>query len=161
MMDPESFTDIQHPKKRAFLAAYSRIGNITRAAEAVGMHRGSHLVWLKKDPEYASAFEEARGMAGDRLEAEARRRAVEGTDEPIFYQGVQVGTVKRYSDVLLICLLKAHRPEKFAERSDIRLQGRMQHTGQVQVFIPDNSRGDSDPAQGDDTQESLPSPDPS
>ena len=32
------------------------------------------------------------------------------------YQGSQVGTVRRYSDTLLIFLLKGRRPEKFKDR---------------------------------------------
>ena len=52
----------------------------------------------------------------DDLELEARRRAVEGTERPVFYQGGEVGYVREYSDTLLIFLLKAHRPNKFRER---------------------------------------------
>lgn len=47
------------------------------------------------------------------LEDEARRRAVEGVEEPVFYQGDVVGHVKKYSDDLLKLLLKANRREKY------------------------------------------------
>ncbi len=55
----------------------------------------------------------------DRMEDEARRRAVDGVEESVFYQGEQVSTVRRYSDTLLIFMLKARRPETYRERSDI------------------------------------------
>lgn len=39
-----------------------------------------------------------------------------GVDEPVYYQGRSVGRVKRYSDVLLIFLLKGIRPDVYRER---------------------------------------------
>lgn len=103
-------------KKKAFLAAFAECGNITRAAEIVKMDRRLHYGWLEKDPAYAAAFTDAEEHAADRLEQEARRRAVEGTLKPVFYQGEQCGVIREYSDTLLIVLLKGVRPEKYKER---------------------------------------------
>lgn len=44
---------------------------------------------------------------------EAFRRAVEGIGEDRFFKGDVVGRVTRYSDRLLMFLLKARRPERF------------------------------------------------
>lgn len=107
---------ITHPKKRAFLAAYAQTGNVTAAAEAAGIARRTHYDWLESDPVYAEAFAEAQEKAIDLLELEARRRALEGVDEPVFYKGVEVGAVRKYSDTLLIFLLKGYRPERYKER---------------------------------------------
>ena len=85
------------------------------SAEIAGIERKSHL-WLEKDPEYVEAFQSAREQAGDRLEQEARRRAIEGVTEPVWYRGQIVGEVQKYSDTLLIFLLKGAKPEKYAER---------------------------------------------
>ena len=41
------------------------------------------------------------------LELEARRRAFEGFDKPVFHAGEQCGLIRQYSDVLLMFLLKA------------------------------------------------------
>lgn len=60
-------------------------------------------------------------MAADRLEQEAIRRAVDGTNKPVFFQGEIVGFEKEYSDTLLVLLLKAHKPDKYRERSDVRI----------------------------------------
>ncbi|NPV80809.1 MAG: hypothetical protein HPY52_11115 [Firmicutes bacterium] len=108
-------SEIQHPKKRAFLAAFGQVGNLTQAAEIAGINRNTHYDWMQ-DPEYAEAFEVAKKEAADRLEAEARRRAVEGVEEPVYYQGQVCGTVRRYSDTLLIFLLKGALPDKYKER---------------------------------------------
>ncbi len=91
------------------------------ACKAAGVGRSSHYRWLEKDPEYRAAFDLAKEDATDALEAEAHRRAVEGVEEQVgWYRGVAGGTVRRYSDVLLIFLLKSLRPERYRERVDVR-----------------------------------------
>ena len=71
-----------HPKKRAFLAAYRETGNVRLACTAAQIGRSSHYRWLAEDHDYEVAFEQAKKDAVDVLEAEARRRAVEGWEEP-------------------------------------------------------------------------------
>lgn len=114
--------EMPHPKKAAFLEAYAQTGNISRAATLVGLDRRIHYQWMQNDPDYPGAFHHAGERAVDALVAEARRRALEGVEEPVgWYQGVAGGTVQRYSDTLLIFLLKGLRPEVFSER--------IQHSG--------------------------------
>lgn len=105
-------------RRSAFLAAYADCGNITAAAAAAGVSRQKHYEWLD-DPDYAARFDQTHEAAADALEAEARRRAVEGIDEPVFHNGEVCGYRRRYSDVLLIFLLKGLRPEKFRERHQL------------------------------------------
>ena len=126
---------IPHPKKAAFLAALAEVGNITQAAEIAGIDRKTHYIWMKNDPDYSAAYEAAMEQAADRLEQEARRRAVEGVAKPVFYQGRQVGVVQEYSDTLLIFLLKGARPEKYAERYDQRISG--PGGGPLQIVLSD------------------------
>lgn len=103
-------------KKEAFLEVFRRTGNITYAAKAAGIDRSTHHKRWMKHPDYAEQFENAREEAADVLEAEALRRAVQGTEKPVFYQGSVCGHIREYSDVLLIFLLKGNRPNKFRER---------------------------------------------
>ena len=112
-------------KKRAFLAAYAKSGNISTAAEAAGIDRRRHYEWLADDPDgsYAAAVAAAYDQAGDYLEEKARQRATEGWEEPVWYQGDEVGRVRKYSDTLLIFLLKGAKPDKYRER------GTFEHTG--------------------------------
>jgi len=51
--------------------------------------------------------------ATDPLELEAQRRAVTGTEKPIFRGGALVGHTTDYSDSMLMFLLKAKYPEKY------------------------------------------------
>jgi hypothetical protein len=116
-------------KQAAFLAAYSECGNIKLAGEISKTDRFNHYDWMKIDPTYPERFATAKEMAVETLEAEARRRAVEGVEEPVYGsmgQGAgtgQVGTVTKYSDVLLIFLLKGAAPEKYRDRLDHRHSG--------------------------------------
>lgn len=100
----------------AFLAALAECGILSQAAEAAGVDRAT--VWRRRqdDAEFARACDEAIDMAADKLEAEARRRALEGVEEPVYQQGVLIGTKTVYSDSLLALLLKGRRKRVFAER---------------------------------------------
>ena len=120
---------MQHNKKPAFLAAYAECGTITQAAEIAGIDRVTHYRWLKDDPEYAKAFEEAHEKSVERLEQEARRRAVEGWEEPVFHKGKVVGKVRKYSDTLLIFLLKGAAPDKYKDRVA------NEHSGKIEADV--------------------------
>lgn len=106
---------VEHAQKTAFLAAFAEVGTVKSAAKAAGISRTTHYNWLRDDPAYAVALEQAAADAGDRLEAEAVRRAVEGWDEPVFHRGEVVGYVHKYSDTLLIFALKGAKPEKYKD----------------------------------------------
>ncbi len=75
--------------------------------------------WRKGDEAFATAWDEALDAGTDALEDEAVRRAHEGVEEPVFYQGEEVARVRKYSDNLLMFLLKGRRPERFRERTEI------------------------------------------
>lgn len=105
-------------KQDQFLAAFSTRATISAAAKAIAVGRRTHYLWLETDKAYAARFKDAEEDVTESLEAEARRRAVDGLEEPVHYQGERVDTIRRYSDTLLIFLLKARRPEVYRERFD-------------------------------------------
>lgn len=113
----------QKVRKRRFLEAMAKVGTIHGASRETGIHRSVHYEWMK-DPEYAAAFAEAEEAAIDAMEAEARRRAVEGVTKPVYQGKEHVGDITEYSDQLLIVLLKAARPEKYRERVDVAVDVR-------------------------------------
>jgi len=45
-----------------------------------------------------------------------QERAVDGWEEPVWYKGVQVGTVRKFSDKLLELGLRAGEPDKYGDR---------------------------------------------
>lgn len=106
-------------KQNAFLRAYAEHGTITHSARAAGIAPAYHYNWLDIDPDYPAKFKEAHQEAVEALELEARRRAVNGVEEPTgWYKGEPGGFVKRYSDTLLIFLLKGALPDKYKDRHE-------------------------------------------
>jgi hypothetical protein len=107
--------------KARFLREFAQCGNVLRSAQAVKVGRRTVYVWLEDDEEFKKLYDQAHEDALDQLEEEARRRAVDGVLEPVYQGGVRVGLIRKYSDTLLITLLKGKRPETFRER--------FEHTG--------------------------------
>jgi len=107
----------------AFLAAYGQTGIISAAAKAADVERHTPREWIKSDPEFRRAFKQAREQAADMMEAEALRRATRGVEEGVWHAGKRVGVERKYSDTLLIFLLKAARPKKFRDNHRIEHSG--------------------------------------
>ncbi len=121
------------PKKRrpqkwekAFITALVTSGVVSHACSEAKIDRSTAYKNRDAHEDFAQAWVEALDVAADTMELEARRRAVVGTEEPIFGKGagvgagtVEVGRITKYSDTLLMFLLKAARPEKFRERHEI------------------------------------------
>ena len=110
-------------RREKFLAFLRAAPNVAAAADSVGLSRRCAYDTRARDPEFASAWDEAVETGVDALEAEAYRRAVHGTDRPVFYQGAECGVVREYSDTLVIFLLKSRRKEIFGDRLDTQLSG--------------------------------------
>lgn len=108
-------------KLTAFCAALAETGIVARACKAVDISRVTAYEWRNEIPEFAAAWDKALAIGVTALEDEAHRRGFEGVDEGVYHQGVLVDTQRKYSDTLAIFLLKAHRPEKYRERTHVDL----------------------------------------
>jgi hypothetical protein len=124
-------------KLTAFCAALAETCNVGRACAAVGISRQTAYVWREGDADFAKAWEQALKAGLTALEDEAHRRAFEGTEEPVFHQGSECGSVRKYSDTLAIFLLKAHAPEKYRENTRMELTGA--NGGPVQLSDADRA----------------------
>lgn len=107
---------------------YADVGTIREACRQANIGRRTHYDWLE-DPAYRAAFEDAKEDAVDGLVEECRRRARDGVEEPIFYLGQQVGAVRKYSDPMLMFLVRGWRPEQYREQ----WKGELTHTGALAV----------------------------
>ena len=104
--------------------------NITKAAAKAEVSRMELYRIRKEEPEFAAAWEEALQIGAEALEDAARERAM-GTDRPVFFNGVEVGKTKDYSDTLMIFLLKGAKPDTYKDRV---LQ---EQSGAVEITIRD------------------------
>ena len=112
--------------KPLFLDTLRGTGNVRLAASNADVARQVAYRARDSSATFRAEWDEALEEARELLEAEARRRASIGVDEPVFYKGKVVGHVRKYSDNLLMFLLKAHWPDKFRENVSIdqRVSGR-------------------------------------
>src|SRR5258706_5162047 len=117
--------------KEKFLEVLRERANVTDACKAMGLARSGAYDRRQSDPKFAREWDTAAAEAADKLEAEAWRRATEGWDEPVFYQGVEVGTIRKYSDRMLELLLTGAKPEKYGkQRHEITTKS----TGQLHIY---------------------------
>ena len=108
---------IRTPEKEAkFLEALADTCNVREACKAAGIARNSAYLWRRDEPDFRKKWEEAVEVGADALEEEAVRRAREGVDEAVYYKGDICGTVRKYSDTLLIFLLKGAKPKKYGDK---------------------------------------------
>lgn len=111
-----------------FLDVFAKTGNVTASATVAEISRKTVYERRKEDAEFASAWDEAEQASHDRLEQEAFRRAHDGVEDFKVGPNGQFVEMRRYSDTLLIFLLKARRPEKYREQTRIDVSGGLEVT---------------------------------
>lgn len=94
--------------RQIFIATLMEGNNISEAARESGIARSTAYEWLK-DPVFAAEVDQARVVTVQKLEKEAHRRAVRGSDK------------------LLMFLLQAHDPKKYKPAE------KLEHSGAVEL----------------------------
>lgn len=84
-----------------------------RLAKAVGIEPAQHYKWIARNAAYWQAFADVQEDVTWTLQDAAVERAMDGWEEPVLYRGRVCGTIRHYSDRLLLFLLKAWMPEKW------------------------------------------------
>lgn len=118
-------TQIEHPKKLAFLENYPHYARTNLTAYALGLNESTIYVWLKKDETFNQAFQALKKRIDtDRLEQvekEIHTRAM--------------GNTSKMSDVLLMFEAKALNPSKYREKAftETKLTGNIT----VKMAIPE------------------------
>jgi hypothetical protein len=96
-----------------WLAAYAMGASQAMAARAAKVGHSTAEYHLKNDPDFAAQAEAAKAHAIDLLHARAMQRCLEGDCEPVFWQGIEIGHVRKFDSRLTVELLRAHMPERF------------------------------------------------
>lgn len=109
-------------KKELFLDAFAEHGIVLKAAQSAGIDRRTVYKWLEHDEKFMLAFNQAKENARDIVRAEIHRRAIEGWDEEVYQLGKYAGTMRKYSDTLLIFHAKALMPE-YRDKQHIDVSG--------------------------------------
>lgn len=111
-----------------FLSRLRESGNIRASCEAAGVPRSTAYRWRDRWATFRDEWDEALEDALDILEATAWKRAV-----------------KEQSDRLLMFLLKAHRPDKYKDRSQVEHSGDGGGPIVITLTWDDNDDDASDP----------------
>lgn len=84
----------------------SNCGDFYGACKTCRVSPGFVSKWMKDDPKVHDAISEAKNVGALGLEHAAMKRAVEGVEKEVYYQGEVVGSETVYSDGLLTTLMK-------------------------------------------------------
>jgi hypothetical protein len=103
MSGPVRLLPSRRPWRPTFLELIRQTGNVYLSARGAGVSRSTPYALAARNPAFAAEWARAEADAADALEAEARRRALEG------------------SDPLLMFLLRGLKPERYRERIDVRV----------------------------------------
>ena len=102
-------------KLQRVIAELEKHGNATDAIKAAKAARGWVYRWRQDNADFKDAFEEARTCGIEVLKDEAHRRAY-GFNDPVYRiskktgRRVKVGDTRKYSDTLLMFLIKQSDP---------------------------------------------------
>jgi len=102
--------------RQVFIGHLSMTGNITVSCEMTGISRQTYYQTYSQYADFAAMADDAQIQYVERLEHEMHRRAMAGSDD------------------LLWKMVKANRPEKYRERSDINQT--ITHDYRVEIGSP-------------------------
>lgn len=112
---PKSARTTLEPKKlNSFLHHLGRTGSVTFAAARSGLHRTQLYKHRDRNAAFRKKWEAALNLGIDRLQDDAIRRALHGTERAVFREGKQVGAIRQYDNRLMQFLLRSHRPAIYA-----------------------------------------------
>lgn len=107
-------------KLELFWAEMAEHHAVYQCLKKSGISKRTWYAWRKKNPEeFKTRMEEARQKYVGKLSEEIHRRAVEGYEEPVYYKGEVVGSIRKYSDMLLALQARRHEPAYAVERKEI------------------------------------------
>lgn len=116
---PSSRTSRTPKREAIFLQYLSETCNVKIACSRAGIARRTVYDWRDENADFAKRWDKALDIGVTVLEDEVVRRALDGVVKPVYQKGRKVGTVREFSDTLLIFALKAYRPKKYRDNIKI------------------------------------------
>jgi hypothetical protein len=96
-----------------FLAALSMTHCVQLSCRSCKISRWMAYDHRESDPEFARQWDQAIEDALELLHSRVWQRSLEGDLEPVWFMGVPVGYIRKFSDKLQIELLRAWKPDRF------------------------------------------------
>lgn len=137
----KKYTHFTLEKREHFLESLRQGHTVKFAAQAVGVTRRTAYLHRDKKAAFAEAWAESESEGTEALEQEARRRAVDGVTEAIYdKKGQMIGETTRYSDTLLIFLLKGRKPDTYRDNVKVDNTGQVTHKHEGSVLVIGGSK---------------------
>jgi hypothetical protein len=92
-MSEENLQSLTIKKAAMYEALTKNLGNVTKSAEDIGIHRQTHYDWMNDDPEYKAAVDSLKNVALDFAE-EQLRKLMEGAERQALTHDGKVVTIK-------------------------------------------------------------------
>jgi len=115
----EARQDRDEQAKTAYLKGLTSDGTVSAGIRRAKVGMATLLRWRETDLAFSAREHAAREVMIDSLESEAYRRGVTGVQRPVYQAGALVGYTVEKSDLLLQLLLRANRPERYREKSEV------------------------------------------
>jgi len=129
-------------EQRWYLTALRELGGQSvKAAQAIGYPKYTISRAMELDQVFACEAEDIITEIGEDLLKEGIRRA-RGFKQDIFYHGEKVGEDLIYSDTLLVPLLKGLLPDRFVEKSEVKITGTMSFAKRLKECLNGNGNGE-------------------
>jgi hypothetical protein len=96
-----------------FLAVVALSHSTMLGCKAAHVNPQTVVAHRREDPDFDAHVLAAQDHCIELLHAVTMRSAIEGDVEPVFWQGIEVGHIKKFDNRLRIELLRAHLPAKF------------------------------------------------
>ena len=96
-----------------FLAVVALSHSTMLGCRAAKVNPQTVVAHRREDPDFDAQVIAAQDHCIELLHAVTMRSAIEGDVEPVYWQGIEVGHIKKFDNRLRIELLRAHMPSKF------------------------------------------------
>ena len=111
-------------KMNNFLDALRAGGcSVKKATKMSGLCRSDAERLRLRVPDFDKLWSEIYNDVTDELEEAGLKRAIEGGEKTIYYQGIEIGTEKVYSDSVLTFMLQGRRPDVYKGRTATEISG--------------------------------------
>lgn len=125
---PTTFSLSEEKNRNALLDLYAECGNMAHTCREFRIDVRRVADQAERMPEFGVMVKAAKKASLAVLELEARRRAVEGVEQENYDRdGNLVSVTTKFSDTLLIFLMKAGDPKKYRDNFSIEHKGSVQH----------------------------------